>query len=43
MKDVVDIFKLTNGRFLGNTTDNSSSNYSMTRELESKFPASGIT
>ena len=42
MKDVLDSFKLTNGRLLGIMTDNASSNYSMTRELQSTLEASGI-
>jgi len=39
---VLDRFELTGGRLLGNTTDNASSNYSMTRELQSTLVASGI-
>jgi len=35
-------FELTDGRLLGITTDNASSNYSMTRELQSTLEASGI-
>ena len=42
MKDVLDRFELTDGRLLGITTDNASSNYSMTRELQSTLGASGI-
>ena len=42
MKDVLDRFKRTVGRLLGITTDNASSNYSMTSELESTLEASGI-
>jgi len=34
--------ELTDGRLLGITTDNASSNYSMTRELQSTLEASGI-
>jgi hypothetical protein len=34
--------ELTNGCLLGITTDNTSSNYSMTRELQSTLEASGI-
>jgi hypothetical protein len=33
---------LTNGRFLGITTDNASSNCAMTRKLQSLLEASGI-
>ena len=40
--DVLDRFELTDGRLLGITTDNASSNYSMTRELQSTLEASGI-
>jgi len=39
---VHDRFELTEGRLLGITTDNASSNYSMTREVQSKLEASGI-
>jgi len=39
---VLDGFELTDGRVLGITTDNASSNYSMTRELQSTLGASGI-
>jgi len=39
---VLDRFELTGGRLLGITTDNASSNYSMTRELQSTLEASGI-
>jgi len=39
---VLDHFELTDGRLLGITTDNASSNYSMTRELQSTLEASGI-
>jgi len=35
-------FELTDGGLLGITTDNASSNYSMTRELQSTLEASGI-
>jgi hypothetical protein len=42
LKDVLDCFELTDGRLLGITTDNASSNYSMTRELQSTHEASGI-
>ena len=35
LKDVLDVFELNDGRLLGITTDNASSNYSMTRELQS--------
>jgi len=39
---VLDRFEITNGRLLGITTDNASSKYSMTRELQSTLEASGI-
>ena len=39
---MLDRFELTDGRLLGITTDNPSSNYSMTRELQSTLEASGI-
>jgi len=39
---VLDRFELTDGRLLGITTDNASSNYSMTRELQSTLEASEI-
>jgi len=39
---VLNRFELTDGRLLGITTDNASSNYSMTRELQSTFEASRI-
>jgi hypothetical protein len=42
LKDVLDRFELTDGHLLGNTTDNASSNYSMTRELQSILEASVI-
>jgi len=42
LKEVLDCFELTDGRVLGITTDNASSNYSMTRELQSTLQASGI-
>jgi hypothetical protein len=42
LKDVLDRFELTDGHLLGITTDNASSNYSMTRELQSTLEASGI-
>jgi len=41
-KDVLDRFELTDGHLLGIMTDNASSNYSMTRELQSTLEASGI-
>jgi len=37
---VLDHFELTDGHLLGITTDNASSNYSMTRELQSTLEAS---
>jgi hypothetical protein len=42
LKDVLDRFELTDGRLLGITTEHASSNYSMTRELQSTLEASGI-
>jgi len=42
LKDVLDSFELTDGRLLGITTDNASSDYSMTRELQSTLEASAI-
>ena len=39
---MLDCFELTDSRLLGITTDNASSNYSMTRELQSSLEASGI-
>jgi len=39
---VLDRFELTDGCLLGITTDSASSNYSMTRELQSTLEASGI-
>jgi hypothetical protein len=42
LEDVLDRFELTDGRLLGITTDNASSNYSMTRELQSTLEVSGI-
>jgi len=40
LKDVLDCFELTDGHLLGITTDNASSNYSMTHELQSTLEAS---
>jgi hypothetical protein len=42
LKEVLDRFELTDGRLFGITTDNDSSNYWMTRELQSTLEASGI-
>jgi hypothetical protein len=42
LKDVLDRFELTDGTLLGITTDNASSNYSMTHELQSTLKASGM-
>ena len=42
LKNVHDRFEITDGPLLGITTDNASSNYSMTRELQSTLEASGI-
>jgi hypothetical protein len=39
---VLDRFELTDGRLFGITTDNASSNYSMTRELQSTLEPIGI-
>jgi hypothetical protein len=39
---VLERFERTDGRLLVITTDNASSNYSMTRELQSTLEASGI-
>jgi hypothetical protein len=40
--DVLDCFELTDGRLFGITSDNASSNYSMTHKLQSTFKAFGI-
>ena len=42
LKNMLDCFELTDGRLFGITTDNASSHYSMTRELQSTLEASGI-
>jgi hypothetical protein len=42
LKEVLDRFELTDGRLLNITTDNASSNYSMTHELQSTLEDSGI-
>ena len=42
LKEVIDRFELTDGRLLGITTDNASSNYSMTCERQWTLEASGI-
>ena len=42
MKDVLDRFELTDGHLLGISIDNASSNYSMTRKLQSTLEASAI-
>jgi hypothetical protein len=39
---MLDRFEISDGRLLGITTDNASSNYSMTRELQSTLEASGM-
>jgi len=39
LQEVLDRFELTDGRLLGITTDNASSKYSMTRELQTTFEA----
>jgi len=42
MNDVLDCFEVTDGQLLGITTDNDSSNHSMSRTLQSTLEASGI-
>jgi hypothetical protein len=42
LKEVFELFDLTDGRLLGITTDNASSNDSMTRKLQTTLEASGI-
>jgi len=42
LKQVLDRFELTDGGLLGITTDNATSTYSMTRELQSTLHPSGI-
>ena len=42
MKEVLDCFELTECHLLGITTDNTSSNYVMTRQLQTRLEASGI-
>ena len=42
LNEVFECFKLTDGGLLGITTDNASSKYSMTPELQSTLEASGI-
>jgi hypothetical protein len=42
LKDVVNCFEHTDGGLLGITTITASSNFSMTRELQSKLDASGM-
>jgi len=42
LKDVLDHFELTDRRLLGIMTDNASSNYSMTHELQSTLEASAM-
>jgi len=42
LKEVLDHFELTDGPVVGITTDNASSNYLMTRELQTSLEASGI-
>jgi hypothetical protein len=39
---MLDRFELTEGHFVGITTDTASTNYSMIRELQSTIEASGI-
>jgi len=42
LKAVLHHFQLTDGRLLGITTENASSNYSMTRELQTTLEVSGM-
>ena len=42
LMDKLDRIEHTDGRLLGSKTDNASSNYSMTREVQSTLEASGI-
>jgi hypothetical protein len=42
LKEVLDSFELTDGRLLGITHNNASSNYSMTRKPQTTLEASGI-
>jgi len=42
VQDVVDCCELTDGYLIAITTDNASSNYSMTHELQSTLKASAI-
>jgi len=42
LKDILDHFELTDSCLVGITTDDASSNYSMTHELQSTLEASGI-
>ena len=42
LKDVLGRFALNDGRLLAITTDNASSNYSMTRELQGMLQDSGV-
>ena len=42
MKEVLNRFGLSDGRLLGITTDNASSNYSMTRSLQQTLEIEGI-
>jgi len=42
LKDILDHNKRTDSHLIGITTDNASSNYSMTHELQSTLEASGI-
>jgi len=42
LKDVFDHFELNEGRLLGITTDNASSNYLITCEMQSTLEACGI-
>lgn len=42
LKEVLDRFGLNDGRLLGITTDNASSNYSMTQQLQLSFEEAGM-
>jgi hypothetical protein len=42
LKDVLNWFELTDGRWVGITTDNASPNYWMIHELQSRLEVSGI-
>lgn len=42
LKEILERFELTDGCFLGLTTENTSLNYSMTHKVQSTLEASGI-